>query len=91
MLYGARAGKRLLVEKLQADGEDKGAAYFKKEWQQKVFTYAEVNHRLPHEPEDLVQAHMATQSNAIERENLDQKSVRLPAPPAPRSPYPSCC
>lgn len=71
-----RAGKKLLVQKYKAAGETKGAEYFERVHSSATFTYAEVNERLSHEPEDQVEATVPTQSNGIERENLNQKAVR---------------
>ena len=73
VLY-ARVGKRLLVQKWIDEGEPAGAAYLAN-WLERSCTYAEANARMPSEPDHLVEATIPTQSNAIERQNLDQKQV----------------
>ena len=81
-----RLGKRLIQVKYEKANEARGAAYVAN-WLTKNVTYAEANARMANEPEYTVEATMPTQSNAIERQNLEQKEVRA----APTLPHLSSC
>ena len=71
----ARQGKKLLVSKYEAMKERAGAAYFSTSWQDKQWTFAEANAPCKGEEEPAVRGGVPPQSNALERQNGQQKHV----------------